>query len=82
MSDTPEPRLTHFIMNLKGSQTDPAAAKGASGGAMTTFSSGDGTSTSNKGGSISASATGGVLEGGKLKVNFVPVQQLKEIVGI
>ncbi|KAH3862948.1 hypothetical protein DPMN_025923 [Dreissena polymorpha] len=75
MSDTPKPSLTNFMMMLKRSQTDPvvAAAKGVSGGAMT---------TSDKGGSISATATGGVLDGGKLKVNFVPVQQLKEIVGI
>ncbi|KAH3864659.1 hypothetical protein DPMN_027682 [Dreissena polymorpha] len=75
MSDTPEPRLTHFMMKLKGSQTDPvaAAAKGVSGDTMTTY---------DKGSSISATAKGSVLDGGKLKVNFVPVQQLKEIVGI
>ncbi|KAH3892752.1 hypothetical protein DPMN_016880 [Dreissena polymorpha] len=82
MSDTPELRLTHFMLKWKRSQTDPAAAKGASCGAMTASASMEKTSTSGKGGSITASAPGGVLDCGKLKVNFVPVEQLKEIVGI
>ncbi|KAH3716883.1 hypothetical protein DPMN_059616 [Dreissena polymorpha] len=74
---TPEPRLTNFMMKLKES-----AVKGASGGAMATSTADDATSTSGKGGSTSASATGGVSDGGKLKVNFVPVNQLKEIAGV
>ena len=79
MSDTP---LTQFMMKMRGSKTDPksAAAKGASGAPMTTSTSGD--VTSGKGGSISASATGRVLDGGRIKVNFVPVGQLQEIVGV
>ena len=84
MSDTPEPRLTQFMTKIKGSQTDPgvAAAKGSTGGATTTSTAGDRTFISGKGGSISASATGRVLDGGRIKVNFVPVDQLQEIVGV
>ncbi|KAH3880396.1 hypothetical protein DPMN_004310 [Dreissena polymorpha] len=62
--------------------TAASAVKGASGGAMATSTAGDATSTSGKGGSTSASATGGISDGDKLKVIFVPIYQLKEIVGV